>query len=173
LRRQCEKGGQGRPAATPLFWTLGPSQVGRGAIIGWRDMLVPALTAADIDIKIWPFQGSLIELIASGRIVVAETYPSEFRYHLGIRNGKTQKSRMASAYAIFKLANLVELVIPDSLKELIRNGFGNGKSSRDYFDAFVGLIGMLNVIRGNRSEGVPDDEAVREIEGWILGRPFI
>jgi hypothetical protein len=43
LRRQCELGYDGRRAACPLFWTLGANQVGRAAILGWRDVLVPAL----------------------------------------------------------------------------------------------------------------------------------
>ena len=35
---------------------------------------------------------------------------------------------------------------------------------------FVGLLGMLNVVRGYRATGEPDDPAVRDIEGWILGQ---
>jgi hypothetical protein len=41
LRRECEKQQPGRRAACPLFWTLGANQVGKGAIIGWRDVLAP------------------------------------------------------------------------------------------------------------------------------------
>src|SRR6266700_6308843 len=42
LRRECEKQQPGRRAACPLFWTLGANQVGKGAIVGWRDVLAPA-----------------------------------------------------------------------------------------------------------------------------------
>jgi hypothetical protein len=34
----------------------------------------------------------------------------------------------------------------------------------------VGLLGMVNVLRGGRPPGAPDDPVVRRIEGWILGQ---
>ncbi|MGB5198242.1 MAG: hypothetical protein WBN64_14370 [Candidatus Deferrimicrobium sp.] len=37
LRRRCDLPQPGRNAACPLFWTLGANQVGKGAIVGWRD----------------------------------------------------------------------------------------------------------------------------------------
>jgi len=170
LRRRCEQGGNGMHPATPLFWTLGPGQVGAGAIIGWRDMLAPALRSGEVDLKIWPFQGKLAKLIASGRIVVTETYPSEFRHHLGINNGNNQENRIAASNSILGLASSLELMVPGGLQNHIQNGFGNGQNARDQYDAFVGLIGMLNVLRGNRPEGVPTDDTVFKIEGWILGK---
>ena len=42
--------------------------------------------------------------------------------------------------------------------------------ARYKFDAFAGLCGMIEVIDGRRSEGVPEDEAIRTWEGWILGQ---
>jgi len=45
-------------------------------------------------------------------------------------------------------------------------GFPHGD---DAFDAVVGLFGMLQVCLGQRGSGGPDDRAIREIEGWILG----
>lgn len=167
LKRLCEVG---RPSATPLFWTLGPSQVGRGAIIGWRDILAPALKVSKPDIKVWPFHGLLPELLTNGRIVVAETYPTAFRFQFGLENGKNQVSRSNCAHLIFNLASQVELIIPDNIREFIQNGFGNNNNSRDCFDAFVGLIGMLSIIRGNLPEGVLENQNVKQIEGWMLGR---
>ena len=43
LLRRCERGGNGHKQACCLFWTLGGNQVGKAAIIGWRDVLAPAL----------------------------------------------------------------------------------------------------------------------------------
>ena len=43
LLRRCERGGKGRKPACCLFWTLGGNQVGKAAIVGWRDVLAPAL----------------------------------------------------------------------------------------------------------------------------------
>jgi hypothetical protein len=71
LRRECEKKQAGRRAACPLFWTLGASQVGKGAIVGWRDVLAPALREGGV--VLWPFDGRLPDLIKAGRIIIAET----------------------------------------------------------------------------------------------------
>ena len=54
------------------------------------------------------------------------------------------------------------------LGEEICSGFPVGKD--DAFDAVVGLFGMLMVCLGQRATGIPNDSAIREIEGWILGR---
>jgi hypothetical protein len=43
LRRICEQKTPSRGSAAPLFWTLGPQQVGRAAISGWKDLIAPAL----------------------------------------------------------------------------------------------------------------------------------
>jgi hypothetical protein len=53
LRRKCALGREGRKAACSLFWTLGPNQVGKAAIIGWRDVLAPAL-GNDKSVVLWP-----------------------------------------------------------------------------------------------------------------------
>ena len=76
LRRQCERKQNGRRAACALFWTLGANQVGKGAIVGWRDVLAPALRG-DKNFALWPFDGKLHELLEPGKIVIAETYPAE------------------------------------------------------------------------------------------------
>ena len=45
-----------------------------------------------------------------------------------------------------------------------------GPGGEDPFDAVAGLFGMVNVLLGRRAAGVPGrDEAVRRVEGWILG----
>jgi hypothetical protein len=43
LPRRCERAYDGRRAACSLFWTLGAAQVGKAAICGWRDVIIPAL----------------------------------------------------------------------------------------------------------------------------------
>ena len=112
LRRRCEKATGMRGAASPLFWTLGPKQVGRAAIIGWRDLLAPALLEPTHDIKFWPFDGDLESLFAPGRIVVAETYPAEAGIHLGINppgsdwSKTSQEGRRLQSNRIFDWANL-------------------------------------------------------------------
>ncbi len=76
LLRRCERGGSGHKEACCLFWTLGGNQVGKAAIIGWRDVLAPALRK-QAPISLWPFDGPLPSLLVPGNVVVAETYPAE------------------------------------------------------------------------------------------------
>jgi len=82
LRRKCELRYDGRKAACPLFWTLGANQVGRAAIIGWRDVIVPALQG-DTPPVLWPFDGCLSDLLKPRTVVIVETYPAEcYRWFL-------------------------------------------------------------------------------------------
>ena len=39
-------------------------------------------------------------------------------------------------------------------QDALLNGFGPSKSGEDPFDAFVGLIGMIEVVDGRRDEGI-------------------
>src|ERR1700721_2243563 len=80
----CERRTSTRGDTCVLFWTLGGNQVGRAAIIGWRDVLGPALRCYPTQVLIWPFQGTLGSLLAPSRIVFAETYPTEFYRHLDV-----------------------------------------------------------------------------------------
>jgi hypothetical protein len=180
LLRVCDRAHAGRHAAAPIFWTLGAQQVGKGAIAGWREVLAPALRAADLDVAIWPFSGRLGDLFRPGRVVAAETYPAECYAHLGVdlrrgaatgRSGKRwAPSRTANAGALRTWARAAGIALSPPLIAAIEEGFGVGASGEDQFDAVVGLLGMLNVILGGRSPGDPEDERVRHIEGWILGQ---
>jgi Protein of unknown function (DUF429) len=175
LRRRCDRATRDRRAASPLFWTLGPNQVGKAAISGWRDLLAPALHAG-LDLAIWPFQGPLAKLLTEHRYVVAETYPAEIYRHLGlplIRSGggskRRQASRSACAPAMLDFA-LGKLEIDPRLEIAIRDGFGSRADGEDPFDATIGLLGLLNVVLGHRATGEPDDPAITRTEGWILGQ---
>lgn len=157
---------------------MGPQQAGKGAIIGWRDMLAPALRAKAV--SIWPFSGALFDLFQPGRVVVAETYPAECYRHLGIaltakgadgRSGKrSQFSRQANADVLLNWAADSKIQLDDLLKAQLVDGFGATRDSEDRFDAVIGLFGMLNVTLKRRLPGDPTDENVRKIEGWILGQ---
>jgi len=181
LRRRCELAHQGRRAACPLFWTLGAQQVGKAAISGWRQVL----TGEDgilPNVSIWPFLGSLGELIKPGHVVVAETYPAEYYAHLGVRfsnrkrgetSGKrSQADRAANAAALLEFSTRVGISLTPSLEGEILDGFGPTPEAEDRFDAVVGLFGMLNVVLGDRPPGEPENEDIRKIEGWILGQEW-
>lgn len=185
LRRQCERSGTdevGRThrAACPLFWTMGGQQVGKAAILGWKEVLVPALHNSSLRPALWPFDGDLEELIRSKRLVIAETYPAEFYYHLGVRfsthkagmkSGKrVQSERAANSARLLDWAGSNGIEIEPSLQVDLVNGFGKSPYGDDRFDAVVGLLGMLNILLGNHPCTSPDDEDVRRIEGWIMGK---
>jgi hypothetical protein len=172
LLRRCDRASATRPEACALFWTLGGQQVGKGAITGWRDLLVPA-SRAGVDLALWPFHGRLDELLARHRFVVAETYPAEFYRHLGLdlKGGKrSQAVRRSNAAALLAWAETAGVCLDSVLIDEIEDGFGPGGGGDDRFDAAVGLFGMLNVVLGRRPSGEPDDPVVRRIEGWILGQ---
>jgi len=173
LHRRCDRSTPDRQAGCPMFWTLGANQVGRAAITGWRDLLAPARREG-VDVAIWPFDGTLADLLGTRRFVVAETYPGEVYGHLGLdlraHGGKRrQAARAANAARLLAWAEHSEVAVAAALAAEIADGFGRDSGADDRFDAVVGLFGLLNVLRGARATGEPDEAVVRRIEGWILG----
>jgi hypothetical protein len=175
LMRACDPGHSGRGAACALFWTLGPQQVGKAAIVGWRDLLIPALRTG-LDLAIWPFDGDLEELLAERDAVVAETYPAELYAHLGLRGSgaalhkRRQAARAAHGPRLLARIHGLGATADPALAHALADGFGPAPDGEDPFDSAVGMIGMVNVVRGGRPASVPEDPAVRAIEGWILGQ---
>jgi hypothetical protein len=161
LRRKCERAHPTRRAAEVLFWTLGPKQVGRAAIAGWRDMLIPSLN----EIQLWPFHGDLDAIVGEG-VVVCETYPSEFYSHLGLPRDKTQSARAGAARTLRDAVLRLGVATDPLLDDQIEDGF----ATDDAYDAFVGLLGMLNIVLGHRRASPPLDEEASAVEGWILGQ---
>ena len=173
LLRHCERATETRRAACSLFWTLGGNQVGKAAISGWREVVRPALTFPHV--RLWPFEGALADLAAEGGVVICETYPGEAYAHVGVffRAGESkrrQEDRQTKAEALLDWAAASKVVLSDGASAAVRDGVGASQYGDDQFDAFAGLLGMIEVVEGGRSEGVPADEDVRNWEGWILGQ---
>jgi hypothetical protein len=169
LRRQCDLKTAERNAACSLFWTLGANQVGKGAIVGWRDVIAPAMRN-DSTVKLWPFDGTIGNLLLLGNLVVAETYPAEScRWILGrpLKGKGKLEVRKSASTALFGWARRRGVRLHRDLKQQIERGFPKGD---DAFDAVIGLFGMLEVVLGHRATGEPIDKAVNDIEGWILGQ---
>jgi hypothetical protein len=174
LLRRCDRQG-----AEALFWTLGGKQVGKAAIDGWRTVLAPALRDPALDVALWPFDGDFAELVARRGVVVAEIWPRECYRHLGMfasvpgaprASKRRQADRRRNAPALLDWAAATGTELEPELAALVADGFGPGPRGEDPFDAVAGLFGMLNVLLGRRAAGVPaEDEAVRRVEGWILG----
>lgn len=177
LLRRCDLSQPDRPAAAPLFWTLGAQQVGKAAIVGWRDLLAPALRKGWPPVALWPFGGALTALLRPGQVVVAEAYPRASYRRLGVRfdrsvgGGKgSQAQRWANASALLTWAESAGVDLAEPLAAAIADGFGADAAGEDRFDAVVGLFGAVEVVAGRCSAGEPDDLTVRRVEGWILGQ---
>jgi hypothetical protein len=169
LRRRCD----GNDAET-LFWTLGRKQAGKASLNGWR-LIAQARSTARV--ALWPFDGSLPELLAGpSRFVVAEAYPREFyRYVRGMPRGRWSKrrrdDRLMCVPSLLAWAESLGVGWDDDVLRRVTDGFAETGNGEDEFDAVVGLLGMIGVTTGRIPVGLPaDDPAVLATEGWILGR---
>ena len=179
LHRKCDRGHPDRSAAAVLFWTLGANQVGKAAITGWRDVIAPSLRGPKDrrgQVRLWPFDGPLEDLLEQPGMVVAETYPGEVYGHFRMeiasprRSKRRQGDRLREASLLIGTANDLAIDPADSLRALIEDGFGKEAVGEDRFDAAAGLFGMINILRGHRAPCDPGDPILNTVEGWILGQ---
>ncbi len=169
LSRLCDRATPERPAGAPLFWTLGANQTGKAAIAAWRDMLLPALAT----VRLWPFDGPFLSLLAPGAVAIAETYPAEAMRHLDIptRGSKRRQSDRAAVAAPLLNAMTRLNVVPDpAMASAVRDGFGSDAAGEDRFDCVLGLLCVINVLSGNRPDNTPPDPWLTRWEGWVLGQ---
>ena len=169
LLRECEGSTNDRQAACSLFWTLGGNQVGKGAISGWREVIIPNLAT----VGLWPFDGDLQGLSSRCSVVLAETYPGDVYRQLGIIRGGWSKRRQVDRKRIGRFISDWLTTRPkldaSKVSPHVVDGFGSDSAGEDRFDAVVGLLGMLSVVTGEREERSQVAEDVLGLEGWILG----
>lgn len=174
LLRLCERKQAQRAEASSLFWTLGGQQVGRAAISGWRDILIPALHRDAMSLGLWPFDGQLCELLDEYMTIAAETYPAEAYRHLGFpphwTGKRNQEKRRQREPDILTWAKRANVVLDAQLIGCIQDGYGSREDGEDPFDATIGALAMIDVVNGRREEGFPKDKAIQQIEGWIFGQ---
>ena len=173
LLRRCERATADRRAACSIFWTLGGNQVGKAALTGWRDIIIPRLS--DEQVAVWPFDGSLSDLLRTKATIIVETYPADAYRQLSLSlprrwSKRSQSDRKVAAESLTSAAERLGISTSEEVRSLIHEGFGSDSRGEDRFDAFAGLLGMVAVVLGSRPEGAPDDDAVRTWEGWILGQ---
>ena len=169
LSRTCDRATGERPAGAPLFWTLGANQTGKAAMTAWRDMLVPALGS----VRLWPFDGPFLSLLAPGMVAMAETYPAEAMRHLGIPtkgSKRRQSDRTAVAGALLDAMGRLHVAPDAAMDAAVRDGFGPDAAGEDRFDSVLGLLCVINVMAGNRPDTTPADPWLTTWEGWVLGQ---
>jgi hypothetical protein len=170
LLRECDKKTENRNRAESIFWTVGARQVGKAALAGWQDILIPAMARTA---RLWPFDGPLASL-DSNILTVAETYPAEAYHQIGLRRpvGKrSREGRIVACRGMLAWASRHRVSFAATIKQFMLDGFGAGGEGEDPFDAIAGLCGMIEVVDGRRAEAAPDLTAnVRHREGWILGQ---
>lgn len=172
LSRLCDRATAERPAGAPVFWTLGANQSGKAAISAWRDWLAPAL-AAGAPFKLWPFAGTLHELLQPRQLAIAEVYPAEALRHLGLKlagSKRAEAPRRALAPALRDAMAALNVTPDSALAEMIQLGFGSDAAGEDRFDSLIGLLGLIGVIDGRRPDFIPADPMIRAWEGWVLGQ---
>jgi hypothetical protein len=153
--------------AGPIFWILGPRQVGRSAACIWRELLTPRLDR----VALWPFDGALDDLLAAGRPVVGEMYPAFLLRTLGVAvlaKSKQEPRRLCGEELVERVGTDKRLDL-DAVRAPLLDGFGASRSGEDPFDATIGCIALARLLL---DDAIPEPpEAARVIEGWILGLP--
>ena len=170
LLRTCDQANDNRAAASALFWTLGAKQVGKAALNGWSNVLIPAI--ADQQIKIWPFQGHLASLLEDSPVVAAETYPAQYYRGIfealdGSKSDKDVRANAAQRILAWADGKSQYLQLSPELRSEIEAGFNDGD---DAFDAAIGLLGMIDALQGWSPASEPKNETIWTVEGWILGQ---
>jgi hypothetical protein len=175
LLRLCEQRFGDQRAACPLFWTIGPNQVGKAAINGWNEVLVPALSSKTTRAALWPFDGEITHLLERFECVLCETYPAVAYRHLGCcfaprESKRSQDHRKSKGRQLRAWFDARKYLPTQGVLAEVEDGFGGSANGEDRFDAFVGLLSMIDVIIGSGFAGLPTHSYIRRWEGWILGR---
>lgn len=174
--RRCDRKHCTRNAASEMFWCLGARGVGKATVAGWRDTLRPALLDPNRRFSGWPFDGQLADLLATSDAVLVETYPADSYLQLGLSIGRPgasktrQADRCADATALLDWCAKHAVLPSKALTEQILDGFGPSPSGEDPFDAVVGLFGMIDTLHRAVEPELPDDPAIRSVEGWMFGQ---
>jgi hypothetical protein len=169
LLRECDKRTKNRQRAEAIFWTVGAKQVGKAAVAGWQEILLPSLRRGA---SLWPFDGSLSSL-ARGGLTIAETYPAEAYQHIGmakIIKKRSRAGRAAAGSTVLKWASKNDVSFADAIELHINCGFGDGEDGEDPFDAIAGLCSMIEVVEGRRAEAPDLAKFTEPCEGWIFGQ---
>lgn len=169
LFRACENS---RPKASPLFWVLGAKQVGKAAITGWMEVLQPLANQSQVGF--FPFGGDLKTLCQQHQTVVAESYPALSYQMIGLpRSGwskRNQNDRRSFAGTILSWIRSRRIELTTESLEEIHDGFGQDADGEDRFDAFMGVLAMIEVTTGRINASPVLTKLQSLLEGWMLGK---
>lgn len=157
-----------------MFWSLGASGVGKATVAGSREILRLALRDRNRRFTVWPSDGQLKDLLATPDAVLVETYPADFYLQLGLEIGRPGASktrsedRRADAKPLLDCAPSMRCCLTSRAPS--RSSTGSAPPhGEDPFDAVVGRFGMIDTLRRAVEIELPDDPAVRSVEGWMFG----
>jgi hypothetical protein len=125
---------------------------------------------------LWPFDGQLEDLLAASDAVLVETYPADAYLQLGLSivrreaSKRRQEDRRADAKRLLDWCGEHGVLPDEPLTEQILDGFGPSPDGEDPFDAVVGLFGMIDTLHRAVEPELPDDPAIRSVEGWMFGQ---
>ena len=116
--------------------------------------------------------------MAGHPVTVAEAYPAESARQFGFARGAWSKRRQADRRRVGRalLAWAADHGVDwaGEVEARVLDGFGPAASGEDPFDATVGLLGLLRVVRGVQAPGPAAlPAAARRVEGWILGQDVV
>ena len=173
--RRCERRTATRGDAACVFLPKPAKQVAGATRAGWLEVLRPVLTDSELRkvFRVWPFDGAdLSSLVRPGLVTIVETYPAELYAHLGMSGFSKTNRGWRLDQADLLLASDAAPHLDDELRAEIETGFGGGEDGEDRFDAMVGALGLVRIAMGLDRCDVPEDAVVRDVEGWIVGRPL-
>lgn len=174
LLRECDRATTHRNAACSLFWTVGAQQVGKAAIRGWREVVLPLLDRLGERVGLWPFDGEWNALLQARSLVIAETYPAEFYARLGFpRRGWSKRNRDDRRDRSRDLSDWIRgkhIKLSGDLRRFADDGFAARSDGEDAFDGTIGAVGMAACLTGDLPVPEPSGQTTRRVEGWILGR---
>jgi hypothetical protein len=124
--------------------------------------------------KLWPFDGALAELTKAPGVVIAETYPADAYGLVGaaFKSGESKRrleDRKSKAQPILRWAERHTVMLSELAQNAVCCGFESSSGGDDAFDAFLGLLMMIEVAAGRRP-GAREQCTALAWEGWILGR---
>ncbi|KAA1262590.1 hypothetical protein LF1_51570 [Rubripirellula obstinata] len=158
-KRQCDLAAK---AESIYCVDHGPKQVGKSALQFWWDVMMPIRAAYPGQTAVWPMEDT-----QSASVIFAECYPALCQ-RMVFGGNVSKRNALAVATSLNRLS-----ADPDTRSMAKTETWIHAASSEDEFDMFVTALAIARMVASGRDLlAHPDDEAIRNLEGWILGQSF-